>query len=273
MKYLIKVFLLLIIFEFTPFVSNAQNNVVLRADGSWSKRGLIEKNDEVRPIYKNAFQDNFPDFNRVTDKRKILFYDLPDEGNSDFGFGGQDWILQWFEAPTDMIIHRVGINCSSMESENLSVQIKLVKLTWSKEEILSVGEKNLGYYEAEGNGFNDITAFTDNRDRTGDWVEVDGLGDSPFAKDLWGDAGIGETIVPVPSGAVNVWQWIDLDTLGYEPVAGYKEIVGVAVKNKSTSFGADRIGWFANSGLGIPCFKFYADGRFSSGGPGTGDCG
>ncbi len=268
-----KLSILFFVLTLVPALMIAQTNVVLRADGHYSKTGVVVDRNEVQPIDKNAVRDHFNDFNNITDLDKVLFYEMPPTGNANFGFFGQDWMVQWFEAPADMIIRRAGVNCIAKDADDLGAELKLVKLAWSKDDIQNIGVKNLGYYPADGNGFNDITAFLDNLDRTGDWVEVNGNGVSPFAEDLWSDFGFGAPITPTPSGAVNVWEWVNMNLLGFEPTVSRGDIIGVAVKNTSATLDGDRIGWLASDNPGVTGFKFYANGRLITGGPGVGDPG
>ncbi|NOX18286.1 MAG: hypothetical protein GXO87_08390, partial [Chlorobi bacterium] len=233
---------------------------------------------EVQPIDKKLLREQakkyFEENNSITDLDLILFYQAAIDDGINFGFFGQDWIVQWFEAPADIIIHKYGINCYDVETEGAEIEMKLVKLNWTKEQLLNAEEKNWGYYEADGNGFNDITAFLDNPDRTGDWVDVEGSGMPPiFKEDLWSDGGVGAVKTPLPSGAVNTWQWVENIT-GLDISVSPGEIIGVAVKNLSENFDADRIGLWTLNASGYPSgFKFYANGRFTPGGPGVGDCG
>jgi len=71
-----------------------------------------------------------------------------------------------------------------------AASVKLVDFAWTMDEITNnvPFPTYLGYYEATDNGFNDATAYLDDIDRTGGWVDSSGLGmTSPFGNDLWSD--------------------------------------------------------------------------------------
>ena len=274
MKLKLFIFALITLFSVNLF---AQNKIITTSGETFDDVNELYSR-EVQPIDKKLLREKakkyFEENNSVTDLDLILFYEVAIDDGINFGFFGQDWIVQWFEAPADMIIRKFGINCYDVETEGTEIEMKLVKLNWTKEQLLNAGEKNWGYYEAEGNGFNDITAFLDNPDRTGDWVDVEGSGMPPiFKEDLWSDAGVGAVKTPLPSGAANAWQWVENIT-GWDISVSQGEIIGVAVKNLSDNFDADRIGLWALGASGYPGgFKFYANGRLTPGGPGVGDCG
>ncbi len=185
-------------------------------------------------------------------------------------------MVQWFEAPADMIINAAGYNTNAVEVSGSGAELKLVTLAWTKEQILANGEEPAywGYYEATDNSYNSITAFEDNADRTGDWVDIESSGEgSPFGPDLWSNSGVGVPVTPEPTDAINEWDWVEMMTLGEKPTVKRGDIIGVAMKNTSTKMDEERISFLATNTLGIPGFKFYTNGRLVSGGPGVGDPG
>ncbi len=259
-------FVLLVIILFSNLT--AQKYLILRSDGTQFTNYGQMYSSEVLPVNikksKKAIKQYFEDNNTLTDFNHILFNQFPIGGIANFGFFGQDWLVQWFEAPADMIINRAGFNINTVDASGLTVALKLVTVNWTKSQIESAGEKSWGYYQADGNGFGNATAFLDNSDRTGGWVDLDGNGmEPPFGADIWSDSGNGTISEPIPSGTVNVYQWTDMSTLGNIPTITKGSLVGVAVKNTSQTLDSDRIGMFATSLLGIPGFKFYANGRTS----------
>jgi hypothetical protein len=271
-----KLSILLIALMLLPSFMLAQKHMVIRADGQKSSNGVFIDGTEVQTLHinKKAIRQAFKDNNNLTDLDKVLFYPFPSGGNSNFGFFGQDWFVQWFVAPADMTINRAGFNVNAVDNPGYSVALKLVTVNWTKDQLENLGETLWGYYEADGNGFNDITAFQDNSDITGSYVDVEGSGaGSPFGADLWSDFGFGASSEPVPSGAVNTYQWTDMSLLGSNPQVMRGDIIGVAVQNSQTTLDADRIGMLATTLPGTYGFKFYTNGRLVSGGPGVGDCG
>ncbi|MDD3557075.1 MAG: T9SS type A sorting domain-containing protein [Melioribacteraceae bacterium] len=277
-----KLSVFLFVLLLVPTLINAQERAILRANGELIKGSLSEAlidGNEVRAIDKTQMQaakDFFMDHNDLTDTDVILFYEFPTSGLSNFGQFGQDRMIQWFEAPADMTIRRAGVN--TYENPDLApASLKLVKFAWTKDQILPVGVTRLGWYEAAGNGFNDITAYMDDPDVTGGWVDFEGNAPtSPFAEDLWSDGGFGAPFVPLETGTgfVNAYEWFDMNLL-FEPEVLQGDIIGVSVKNESADMGQvnDRIGFLAYNRLGIPGFKFYANGRLVIGGVGVGDPG
>ena len=251
----------LVAFAF-PVMLFAQSNVIIRADGKIFKPGQLpgEKAGEIQAVSsKFASQKaNFKKhFNTVQDVDDTLSYDVPHSVN--FGFFGQDRMVQWFEAPADMIIKAAGYNTAAVDVENTPAELKLVKVVWTKDQILNAGVKRWGYYVADGNGYHDATAFLDDLDRTGDWVDIEGSGaGSPFGNDLWSDGGMGAPVTPVADGN---YQWVEMSLLGFNPTVKKGDIIGVALKNNNATMDEGRIGFIADNTLGIPGFKYYANGR------------
>lgn len=233
-------------FLLTCFVY-AQNKFLLKSNGEILSLSTKEKS--ARQISNHTFE------NAAGSIDTMMWGVQP---NINFGTFGQDWVVQWFEAPADMIIKAIGYNCASASDSSAEIEVKLVKLVWPKDSLLIVGEKALGYYEALGNGQGDATAFWDNPDRTGYWINAqrNSLG-APFGEDIWSDSGAGYRSFPIPDGK---YQFIETNALGYEPEIPKGTLIGIAVKNASPELNEGRIGFVADNGLGIPSFKYYAGG-------------
>jgi Secretion system C-terminal sorting domain len=187
--------------------------------------------------------------------------------NTNFGFFGQDVMAQWFEAPADMEIKAVSFTTS--DDANSVVSVKIVRMAWDKDQVLEtakIGATWWGYYNAFGQGYNDITPFEDDSDPKGEWVEAgptaqQNLWGSPFAEDIWSDLGEG-----APATAVKDQEtWVQMDLLGEEPVLLAGELFAVAVKNEGNTLDAGRTGLRATNTLGVPGFKFYRNGRLQTG--------
>lgn len=189
-------------------------------------------------------------------------------GAVNFGMFGYDWMVQWFVAPTTMNIKAVGV-CTYENPDAANAEVKVVKLNLTPAEIRGAS-KLWGYYPAAGNGYNDITAFRDNEDRTGDWVAVEGRPEI-FGEDIWSDGGIGAPIFPDPALYPN-YQWIPMSLLGVEPEVQGDVVFGVAMKNVHATMDAARIGLlgFVNGTGLLPGLKFYVNGRFVPGPPSAG---
>ncbi|MFA4923997.1 MAG: T9SS type A sorting domain-containing protein [Ignavibacteriaceae bacterium] len=244
----------------------AQNKVLLKASGE-----IITSNETTSSNLKQEKKDkkrnNTESLVRSIPAKSInalldtLTYFPNHDANTNFGIFGQDWLLQWFIAPTDMIIKSAGISISEVPTTNVQLEVKLVTLKWTKAEIIAVGIKRLGFYQADSNGYNNITAFQDNPDRTGDWVDASGLGlTSPFAEDIWSDSGKGLIIDPIVKTPEQNYQWIDMNTLGKEPVIARGQIIGVAVRNLNPVMDSARVGISSGLQPALPGFKFYSNG-------------
>jgi hypothetical protein len=253
-----------------PAFLSAQEKTVLRADGKIIKHTGDVKTLEVQPIRdaKLGILEDQSDINKFSlmtpnsPDGTIDTLGFPGPWDSNFGFFGQDWFVGWFECPADLTIKQIGFACY----ENLfaqDIEVKIVSLNWSKEDLMSMDIALRGYYEAEDNGYNDITAFLDNEDRTGPWVSIDGSPE-PFGNDLWGDDGNGAPITPVGNNPA-VYQWIAMDLLGFEPDLLQGEIFGIAIKHTGATMDADRTGMWAGGAIGIPSWKLYANGRLLPG--------
>ncbi len=186
--------------------------------------------------------------------------DYGETWGTNFGMFGQDYMVQWFEAPADMDINAVGFNCS--DDANAAVSVKIVSMAWDIDQIQGAGVTWYGYYEATGNGYNDIGAFMDDLDVTGGWVEAGGNDwGSPFGADLWSDFGEGASATAVNGEDT----WVDMSLLGFSPSVLAGDLVGVVIKNEGTTMDAGRTGLSANNALGYTGFKMYRNGRLQAG--------
>jgi len=181
--------------------------------------------------------------------------------NTNFGEFGQDWMMQWYEAPADLTIKQIGY--STTDASWAAVELKIVKVNWTRAQLAATGEKNWGYYPAVGNGFNDITAFPSNPDVTStEWHAVQAGSTSPFdATDIWSDAGSGAPSTAEVQTSLN-YQWIAMNLIA-EPQILKGEIFGIAVKNTSTDLAGsvDRFGLWSGASTALNGWKFYANGR------------
>jgi Secretion system C-terminal sorting domain len=187
--------------------------------------------------------------------------------NFNFGFFGQDRMVQWFVAPADMRILSAGVMCVAKDVPETQTSLKLVKFAWTMDEISAISTaQRLGYYEATGNGYNDITAYMGDPDVTGGWVDTDGnAATSPFGEDLWSDSGVGFPFTPVVDADALVYNWVNMSALS-EPEVLRNDIIGVSTKNLHPNMDAERVGWYAAQSTGLPfAFKFYQNGRLDPG--------
>ncbi|MBK6912313.1 MAG: T9SS type A sorting domain-containing protein [Ignavibacteriales bacterium] len=242
----------------------AQERMVMRPDGKFYRFNGNENSFEVMKIKPNTNKQQI----RSTVKNPISANGIIDtlgynDGtfNTDFGSFGQDWMLQWFVAPADLIIK--GFAFLATDNSGLLngayLESKIVKVNLTEDQLLITPAERDGYYQASGNGYNNITAFLDNPDRTGGWTSISG-DPEPFGSDIWSDGGFSVPIVPFDTGQY-VWMQTNIK---FEPNIFQGEIFGIAYRNTGANMDTDRIS--LRSGIiGIPGWKFYANGRFNPG--------
>ena len=132
-----------------------------------------------------------------------------------------DWLLQWFKAPTDLIIKSSAFYCIQNDG-HYWIENNIVKVQWNEDSLLAAKDLQRGYYEALNNGFNDITAFWDQPDRTGGWTSIQSGNTEPFGETIWSDEGFSQSIIPIPNSG---YQWVKMNIL-YEPEVLEGEISG-----------------------------------------------
>ena len=174
--------------------------------------------------------------------------------NSSIVINGQEWLMQWYKAPADLTIKKVGFYCTSNQ-RNDAAQFKIVKVEWTEDSLFAILD-NIGYYPALGNGCYDVTAL--GYDATGQWTSSNGYSE-PFSYDIWSDGGYPVPFTPTPNIG---YQWINMDIL-FEPQIYAGEIFGVAVKN-SAICDSGQIGFLAGE-IGPPSWKFYPNGPINPG--------
>ena len=270
----LSMFLFLVLF--TQVFVLAQQKMILRPDNTLEKvtnyfdgHETIMVQQDKRAVRNHAVQTSklSKGVNGTIDTLRI------NDGsfNTNFGGFGQDWLMQWYIAPADLTIKQIGY--STTDAAWASVELKIVKVKWTKAQLAAAGEKNWGYYPATGNGFNDITAFPTNPDVTStDWhaVQTGVPGTvSPFdVTDIWSDAGSGAPSTAEVQTSLN-YQWIAMNLIA-EPQILAGEIFGIAVKNTSTDLtgSVDRFGLWAGASTALNGWKFYANGRNVTGAAG-----
>ncbi|MDP3683948.1 MAG: hypothetical protein Q8S01_08440, partial [Ignavibacteria bacterium] len=187
-------------------------------------------------------------------------YDNLGTKGTTFGFSAQDIGVQWFVAPCDLTIKGIGFNLSEnagMLISNAGFDIKVVKVKWTEAQLKAQKDEYIGYYNAAGNGYNDITGFPSNPDYTGGWVAGKVGAASPFdSTDFWSDGGYGFPESDYTLG----FHWIPTLSLG-EPKILAGEIFGIVFKCNG-AINSDRNGLKAGE-LGFPGWKFYGNGRSS----------
>ncbi|MCH7772160.1 MAG: hypothetical protein IIA49_14290, partial [Bacteroidetes bacterium] len=202
-----KIATIFVVILLLPVFVSAQEYTVLKPGGEIIKKYGDLKTVEAQRV-KTRISGNLDKQNINSSFSNVLLspdgtidtlkYSPPWDTN--FGYNGQDWMLQWFVAPADLILMFAGF-ATFENADAMSVELKIVRVTWDEADLKTAGTVHHGWYEAIGNGFNDITAFLDNPDWTGAWSSQDGGLPEPFGNDIWSDGGVGFTIEPVAAGA------------------------------------------------------------------------
>ncbi|MCH7963201.1 MAG: T9SS type A sorting domain-containing protein [Bacteroidetes bacterium] len=274
-----KILLPFLILLLLPIMVIAQEVIEKKVDKAekiyWmNTRGEFVPLEAVQKYQKPQYNDNlkrniFGDilFNPDDTEDTLCYRDLfAPAGNFNFGFFGQDRMTQFFRAPADMRIIAAGVMCVAKDVKETQTSLKLVNFAWDLDEISTITTASwLGYYEATGNGYNDVTAYLDDPDITGGWTNADGNAEtSPFGNDLWSDGGVGFPFTPVINlDPLNdlTYDWVQMNIL-FEPEVLAGDIIGVSTKNLHPTMDAERVGWYAAQSTGIPlAFKFYQNGR------------
>jgi len=235
-------------------ILTAQNKILKPAGFSSGQDNEIQRIKKTVSEHR-GFKKIIPydySINGVTGTIDTLRYATTDYNwGTNFGFFGQDVMLQWFQAPADMDINAVSFFCTG--DSNSAVSVKIVLMNWDIDQMQEVGSRLLGYYEADDGA----SAFLDDPETTGDWISQDSLWGAPFGHDLWSDEGLGVTATAINGQET----WVNMDQLGYSPSVLAGDLFGVAIKNAGTG----RTGISANNTLGFPGFKFYKNGRDQDG--------
>jgi len=285
-----KILLPLLILIMLPLAVNAQEvKPTNENEGEkiyYLHKGKLFPKDQLENYTKPRYKDNLnrnifgdvvlsPDDLADTLGYRQFFSAPP---NSNFGFFGQDRMVMWFEAPAEMRIVSAGVLCYE-NNDTTAIALKLINFAWTMDQIRNQVPfpTYLGYYEAAGNGYNDATAYLDDPDITGGWVDSTYQGlTSPFGNDLWSDGGEGYPFTPIPDNTtLENYNWVDMNLLG-EPVVNRFDIIGVSVKNLDPEMVTagqpnppNRVGFYADNELyGQPIgangtFKFYQGGRIT----------
>jgi hypothetical protein len=263
--------IILIAVMLIPAFIIAQEQTYMRPDGKFYKSNKVPSSYEVMkmkhpPVQKSntSILPSGP-LAGVNGLLDTLDYHPFESPGSNFGVFGQDAFIQWFVAPADLTIK--GFAFLSTDDAGVVngavLEGKIVSVNLTQDELMAQPVHRYGYYEATGNGYNDVTAFLDNPDRTGGWTSIVSGEPEPFGSDIWSDGGFGAPITPNPS-TTGVYQWINTNIL-FEPTVLGGEIFGIVYKNTGATMDVDRLGVFAGTLPGVPAWKFYANTRLAPG--------
>ena len=227
-----------------------QNRAILKPSGA------IKSNEEILPLQNKV---SLAELKTPKPYDKLLGIGLPYDTlrflpkgdlswNTNFGFFGQDIMVQWFKVPWDLELKGISFNVSDTIGKQVSV--KIVDVNWTEEEIEVLGVEQIGMYEG---GF----AFRDDPGNNGVWLGENDF-DEPFGSDLWSNEGLGFS---VDLTEVKRY-WLHVNE---EIIFPTGSLIAVAVKNESPNPDEDRLGLYATSDSPYKGFKFYNNGRFSGG--------
>ncbi len=203
MKSIMKIIIITTLIILLQLPLMAQPTKILKPDGSLRSFNKTQLNKDVKlidkfkvtGIRKSISEFNMNNFDSIYPIDTLIY---PGNWDANFPIFGQDWLLQWFMAPADLLLKKVGFACYE-NPDSMMVEVKVVKLNWSEQALLNADSLPRGYYEAIGNGYNNITAFLDNPDRTGGWTLLQPGDVEPFGSDLWSEAGVGFQILAIPT--------------------------------------------------------------------------
>ena len=283
-----KITILLFLFN-TIFI--AQERVIIRTNGEEiklkSKMDFKEviKDAKLRRSDKKVMQStiaNLPDETLFLDTVNYRGYDARLDVN--FGFFSEDVMMMWFQAEVDMTVKAIGFACSDESgytNDGANVGLRLVRLNWTKEELQDILlETRQGYYPSDSTGLSSADFFGEHA--SGNWIATDTSQLLPpwtnnadpnlntFDYDLFSDSGNFFPVVPVKSDLSNpIYNWLEINTTGEpEPVILTHELFAIVAINNGVNLDSSRIGFWSSNRIGIPGWKFYANGRLSPDEPG-----
>jgi hypothetical protein len=255
-----KIIFIIIFIDFC-FVPIAQQKTILRPDGKLYIIGTEINTYELNQINSNDLlkikMDNLNERNIYQLIDTIGYNDGTFDTSATLNM--MDRLLQWFKAPADLTIKSFAFYCTQNDG-NYWIENNIVKVQWNEDSLLTATELPRGYYEALNNGFNNITAFWDEPDRTGGWTSIQSEDTEPFGETIWNDGGFSQSVIPHPNSG---YQWVKMNIL-YEPQILEGEIFGIAIRNWSQEVGAAIMGFRAGL-IETPGWKFFTNGRYNPG--------
>ena len=209
------------------------------------------------------------EFKNISIYNDTLSYRRSLGGNwdTDFGLYGHDYIVQWYQAPTDLTIKAIGATFSE-NANNTECFFYIYKVGngITINDLVNVGstEVKQGRFKSAdpiyGLGY---VGFEDESDGSG-YENVGNLSAFPFAELIW-SPGFQGYFIPIASpSSAPVYQFFETKDSGIEPIVSRGEIFAIVLQNSSTNFGVDRIGvWTKRTSFNPDYYgwKFYAHGK------------
>jgi Secretion system C-terminal sorting domain len=268
---LLKFSALLLIILFSLFYSHyGQTTHILKPNGKLHKFSNESSSHKSNKINKSTVSDaeiktnsnSIKNIDNMAGALDTLNYTRYGNFYTNFGVNGQDVIMQYFIAPSDMTIKGIGFSCSddSGSVNGADISLRLVKLNWTWDQLtINTAGTNMGYYPSEGDGYGNTDYFGENA--TGDWIDsTNGLYPLPpwdhDEYDIWIDSGKGIDIVPVKQDSAGNYQWIETSLIGLEPTILAGSVFAVVLEHNGLIINEDKIGFWASDEVGFPGWKY-----------------
>ena len=183
-------------------------------------------------------------------------------------FHGNEYIITWFQAPSDLIIKAVGSSFASNDNNALA-SFKIYKvgngITFNDLSNVGLSEVRQGRFRAANPNYGlGYVGFENESDGSG-YENVGNLSSFPFTEDVWSNNSLGYLFTPIASQSANpIYQFIHTSDFGPEPFIGRGELFALVFKNESLNFNSDRIGIWSKNIAANPDYygwKFYANGK------------
>jgi len=268
-----------------------QNTMLLKPNGETIK---LKKANDLKEAIKVTKITNFKgvqaksvftpmDIDAAGKLDTVNYRELGGTWNVNFGFTGQDIMFTYYQATADMTIKGIGYTCSDDEgSANANVALRIIKLNWTIDQLKGFDAATyMGFYPSDGDGYNNADAFGE--EATGNWGDSTGgayplppwtdnadPGANTWDYDLWSDGGFAWPTKAVASTFdAPVYNWLMLNDTGLGEVdVKSGEVFAVVALHDGSTLDGDRIGFWSDNTIGVPCWKYYENGRMSPAQPG-----
>src|SRR3989339_2077511 len=221
----------------TTIVIKNQKSVDLFVNNNYSNKHLKEK------VLNNTDETNSFD---TLSYRKMI----GGNWNVNFGVFGQEYLVMWFQAPTDLIIKAVGAAfAENLNNAEGSLKLYEVVNNISIEDLSNIGpiEVKQGRFKSEDSTYAlGYVGFEEFSDGSG-YENVGNLESFPFTENAFWSEGMSYPILPEASSFNQpAYQFFETKLVGFEPWVARGELFAIVFKNESVNSLSDRIGIWAN---------------------------